>query len=418
MFFSKQNYLTIFSVLDYLIFFFYYFFKISNQTYITRMHYRLKNVSWNFYKKNNINFFYIYLNNNFRGILSFWVWFKDWAISIILFLVIFYYLLFIKTIIFNKILFEWFLIIMFLYWLMSGFVYFIKKYQFSKFTSVIQRFWKRSYILFWVIESGVFLIFFFLTLNATEEPVYMYDQMKLYKDHLFSWRWFIIKLLPGVTLIIIGYYVKNLIKWNIFTKQIWFILLITLILLYVLWLEFYQFFHIINFYSDFVWVFDYDEFLWNLELEFRRTRMANNYVAVCMMAKFWHLVFIFVFWVFFLLRINEINRVRYFLLSANLQNFIILYVMTWLYMYPWLKFLFRGLLDVPFYWFILNNRRIWLRIFFNDIKLYYFSICDCWVSSLNGFNLTNFYYFNEASSLVGFMQFKKHFLKDSLIYLF
>jgi len=34
-----------------------------------------------------------------------------------------------------------------------------------------------------MIEGGVFVVFFFLTLNATEEPVYMYDQMKLFKDH-------------------------------------------------------------------------------------------------------------------------------------------------------------------------------------------------------------------------------------------
>jgi hypothetical protein len=35
-------------------------------------------------------------------------------------------------------------------------------------------------------EAFLFVIFLFLTLNAAEEPVYMYDQAKVYKTHLFS----------------------------------------------------------------------------------------------------------------------------------------------------------------------------------------------------------------------------------------
>ena len=120
------------------------------------------------------------------GIRYFWLGIRYWFLGLILGLSAFYYLMYIRLLPFNKIIFEWTLIIMFLYWLLSGFVFFIKKYQYSKFTSVIQRFWKRTYIIFWLIESGVFLTFFYLTLNASEEPTYMYDQMKLYKTHLFS----------------------------------------------------------------------------------------------------------------------------------------------------------------------------------------------------------------------------------------
>jgi hypothetical protein len=41
---------------------------------------------------------------------------------------------------FNKSLFGWLALAMLFYWLISGFVFFIKKYQFGKYTSVIQRF--------------------------------------------------------------------------------------------------------------------------------------------------------------------------------------------------------------------------------------------------------------------------------------
>ena len=422
--FLKNN--SFFWALDYL------FLKLLGYNYLLanknsigiRIKSRLKQVKWNFYSdvfntKNSKNTIHVLTISFLSGIRYFWLAFRFWVLGLVLGLTAFYFLMYIRLLPFNKIIFEWALIIMFLYWLMSGFVFFIKKYQYSKFTSVIQRFWKRTYILFWLIESGVFITFFYLTLNASEEPTYMYDQMKLYKTHLFSWRWFLVKLIPMTTLIIIGYFAQLSLKWNIFSKQSSIFLALTLIITYLVWLEFYQFFHVVNFYGNLVWVYDYDEFLWNLELEFRRTRLANNYVAVCLMAKFWHLVFIFVFWIFFILRVNEIGRIRYPLLVANLQNFIILYMMSWLYMYPWLKFIYRPHLDTPYYWFFLNARRIGVRVFFNDIKLFYYAIFSKFENILNlnftGFKTGLFYYWIDSSSQVGFDQYKKFIVRDYII---
>lgn len=400
LFFFDYLLLLTFSIFNYL--------KINNNKNLYL--YRKKNTSWSFYKTNNPIF--LLLNNKNLGLQSSWNWMSSWLLSIGFFFIYIYYLSYIKTLIFTKAIFIWFLVIMFLYWLISGFVFFIKKYQFSKFTSVIQRFWKRSYIIFWSLESGVFIIFFYLTLNASAEPVYMYDQMKLYKTHLFSWRYFIPKLIFPLSLIIFGYYLKNILKWNTFSKQIIIILFITFMLIYIVWLEFYQFFHIINYYNTYLWKFSEKDLLWILDKEIKRTRIVNNYVTICLLAKFWHLIFIFVFWIFFVLRINEINRVRYFLLSANLQNFIILYLMTWLYMYPWLKFLGRAFLDIPFYWFIINARKNYFRIFFNDIKLFYFSFTNLNFFNLNLFSQYNFFYINKSSNQLGFLQFKKHYLRD------
>lgn len=347
-----------------------------------------------------------------------YVWFslRYWVVGIILALVAFYFLMYIRLLPFTKIVLEILLIAMFLYWLISGFVFFIKKYQYSKFTSVIQRFWKRAYILFWLLETVVFLIFFYLTLNASEEPVYMYDQMKLYKTHLFSWRWFLIKLLPSVFLILVGYYVLLQLRWGLFLKQTSVLFLLTLVLIYIVWLEFYQFFHIVNWYANFLWVYDYDEFLWTLEIEGRRTRLANNYAALCLMAKFWHLIFIFVFWVFFILRVNEIGRVRYALFSANTQNFVILYIMSWLYMYPWLKFLGRKYLDVSYYWFFSNFRDIGVRVFFSDSYLFFIGFSNWLTTSLCPYSFKNglFFYWIGSSSSIGYTSFIKHGLLQSM----
>jgi hypothetical protein len=383
---------------------------------------RFNQTNLNYYdstEKSSFNKTFSYFFSFFSGFRYFWLLFRFWVLGLILGLFAFYFLTYIRLLPFNKVIFEWFLIAMFVYWLLSGFVYFIKKYQYSKYTSVVQRFWKRSFILFWVLETFLFLIYFYLTLNATEEPVYMYDQMKLYKSHLFSWRLFILKLIPIITMIVLSYYLQLSLKWSVFNKQSITILAITLLMLYTVWLEFYQFFHIVNFYGNLNWVFDYDEFLWNLELEFRRTRLSNNYTALCLMAKFWHLIFIFIFWVFFVLRINEINRVRYPLLAANAQNLIILYILSWLYMYPWFKFVFRNFLDSSFYWFMTNNRSLAIRVFFTDFKIFVniliFDLFSIFSNSYNYFSQLSFFYWHESSLELGFNQFKKHALRDFLI---
>ena len=419
--FNKFLFNSNFIKLDFLLLKTYYLLKNFNINFIFRFFFRLNNVSWNFYNRNIKDYFNTFINNYFIGLKFLWSSFNYWFISIFLFFIIIYYLLYIKTIIFNKVLFEWFLLTMLLYWLMSGFVFFIKKYQFSKFTSVIQRFWKRSFILFWMIEGGVFVVFFFLTLNATEEPVYMYDQMKLFKDHLFSWRLFLIKLMPNLGMIFCAFFLKNIIKWNMFSKHVILILIITFLFLFILWLEFYQFFHIINFYSNLSWNFDYEEFMWNLDIDYRRTRIVNNLTMICFLAKFWHVVFIFFFWIFFVLRVNEINRIRHMLLSSNIQNFIIMYILTWLYMFPWLKFLIKNFMDLPYFWFLLNSRDLGIRIFFNDIKLFYFSITHFQFKPFKlfmdvmGWNYDPFVYWIESSVVTGFEQFRKHFLKDLII---
>lgn len=422
---NKYNFLKFNSFYYYLDYFYFYLLSASfnKRNYFNNrifLNYKFFQTSLNYFKdtskKTNKDSIFFFLNSYLSGLTYFWLLIRFWFIGIIVFAFSFYFLTYIRLLPINKVLFEWFLITMFAYWLLSGFVFFIKKYQFSKFTSVIQRFWKRSFILFWVLETFLFLIYFYLTLNASEEPVYMYDQLKLYKTHFFSWRLFILKIIPVISLILLSYYLQLSLKWSLFNKQSLIVLSITVILLYVLWLEFYQFYHIISFYGNLNWIFDYDEYLWNLELEFRRTRLVNNYISICLIAKFWHLIFIFIFWIFFVLRVNEISRIRYPLLAANYQNFIILYILSWLYMYPWFKYVFRNFLDSSFYWFMTNNRLLFLRVFFNDLKLFFYSFLFIFEnSSLLKFENFSFFYWYESSTLTNFNSFKKHSLRDLII---
>ena len=273
-------------------------------------------------------------------------------------------------------------------------------------------------MVFWIIEGSLFTVFVYLIFNSSQEPIHMYDNLQVYKTHLYSWRSFLPKVITSTFIIILTYILLLSLKWNTFTKTNNFVLFITVLILYVAWLEFYQLFHLMNSYGVSNWVYDFSEHLWNLELEFKRTRIINHYLTIGLVAKFWHIVFAVVFWVFFIFRGIESSRYRYPLLASNLQNFVIIYVMSWLYMYPWLKNVLRKGMDMPYFWFFVNNRRFGFYIFVNDIKLYFFGI----LSFLNDFFKSNsvfnngaFYYWHASSDFLANTQYRKQNIRDLFI---
>jgi len=321
------------------------------------------------------------VQHNFAGTkyaawFSLGVFLKLWVVPLALGVLFLFFFLTAYAVPFNKVVFIWFAFFMIFYWLVSGFVFFIKKYQFGKYTTSIQRFWKRSYILFWLLESCLLLVFVYLTFISSQESVFMFDQIQIYKTHLFSWRLFLYKTLVAVLVVGLFYSLLLASKWNTLMQSIWFYLVITTILTYVIWLEFYQFFHVVNFYSILTWNYDVDERVWSLDLEPRKTRTVNHYMFWLIILKFWHLLFVFGFWIFFSLRSMELDKHRYPLLGANYQNMIIFYIMSWICMIPWFKFLGRKFMDIPYFWFYLNNRLVSVRLFFNDLKLFFFGLLN------------------------------------------
>ncbi len=372
----------------------------------------------NFYVFNNVTTNTTNFQSFFYGLTSLWKHIRFWIIPLFLSIFFFYYSFFLRSLPFSKIFFGYILILNMVYLLLSGFVFFIKKYQYRLYTSAIQRFWRRSLMVFWIIEGGLFACFFYLILNANQEPVYVYDNIQVYKTHFYSWRYFLLKIISSTLLIVFTYLLLLSVKWNTFSKLNNIVLFITVLLLYITWLEFYQFFHLMNSYGTSNWFYDFSEHIWNLELEFRRTRIVNHYVTIGLVAKFWHIIFAVVFWVFFILRALESSRIRYPLLSANIQNFVIIYVMSWLYMYPWFKYVFRKSLDMPYFWFFVNNRKIAVFLFFNDIKLYYWGFLDFFQSFFlkkNYFKESSFFYWHESSNFLGSFQFRKHNIRDLFI---
>jgi hypothetical protein len=105
-------------------------------------------------------------------------------------------------------------------------------------------------MLFWLLEGAVFTVFLYLTLNASEEPFYMYDQIKYNKTHLYSWRIFIVIAALNVLLITLTHALQLSLKWLSFTAIKGYLLIISFIVLFLLTSEFYQFYHIVGFYNN------------------------------------------------------------------------------------------------------------------------------------------------------------------------
>lgn len=394
----------------------YYVYYQNNETYTNQTEIFKKSKN----KKTLFIFWYENLTRySFVGFKYFYKLFKHWLLPLFLLSLIVFHGLIIKALPFNKVVFIWISFFMILYWLISGFVFFFKKYQFGKYTSAIQRFWRRSYILFWLLESCLLFVFIYLTFIASQESFYMYDQIQIYKTHLFSWKIFFLKIFPILLLLLLTYFLLLSLKWNFFSKISYWILIITFILTYVMWIEFYQFFHIVNFYGNLNWLYDMDEKLWTLELEPRRTRIVNHYVMLLLILKFWHLLFVYGFWLFYILRSNEKQSAKYPLLSANFQNFIILYIMSWLFMYPWIKIYFKKLLITPYFWFYVNNRSLTMRIFFYDLKLFIFNVInhELLTYSFNRSFMKNipFFYWIETNYNLFFNNTRKNYIKHSLL---
>lgn len=367
--------------------------------------------------QNNYNFTKTVVNklqSPYNGLKSILMGFKFWLPAILLCIVFIYYCFIIRSLPFFKTISSYLILLNFAYLLLSGFVFFIKKYQYRLYTSAIQRFWRRTLVIFWLIEISLFSVFIYLVFNASQEPMYVYDTIQIYKTHLYSWRSFLLKVILLTIIIVFLYLLLLAQKWNSFSKNNNIVSVITIILLYLSWLEFYQMFHLMNSYGVTNWVYDYTEHLWNLEIEFKKTRIVNHYVTIGLIAKFWHIIFAVMFWLFFSLRGLESSRYRYPLLVSNLQNIIIIYIMSWIYMYPWLKLLARKFLDIPYFWFFINNRKFLIFMFVNDIKLYKLGVYQIFnkIIFLKIFEKNNFFYFYNASPIVGYSQFKKHCIRD------
>ena len=263
----------------------------------------------------------------------------------------------------------WAVIGLLFFWLMSGFNFFLKRYRFGKFTSAIQRFWKRTNAYFWLIEGFLFCLFFYYYLNSSQEVFYFFDESNLNQTGLTSLVSFYISSLILFFLVFYSLYLMLNLSNFIYKQQIFHLKVITILFVYVFLIECYQFYYVITLFFEMTWDFDGASNLWTLDWRTPKIRVKNQYFVLALIAKYWHFLFIFFSWLFLILKSFEQKRLHYTLFGVNIQNCILLFLLNLLFNIYWLKWLIRRYYDVVYYWFFIDiNNWSFLNItteFFN-----------------------------------------------------
>jgi hypothetical protein len=322
-----------------------------------------------------------------QSFVVFYNFFKTTIIALTLSIIYLIYTVFFFKIQFLKQLSVWFVIGMLYFWLMSGFNFFVKRYQYGKFTSQIQRFWKRTNTCFWLIEGFLLLLFFYYYLNSSQEPLYMYDYSAINQEFLVSLQTVFVNIVLLSVVIYFMYFVLLRINSNSWNQLNLYLIVISVFIFFSFFLETYQFYYVISSFNERLWVFNEDENLWVIDIENPILRTKHQYLFVCLIAKYWHFLFIFLSWVFFLIKSFERRKVTYVLFGTNLQNIVLLYVLNLACYLQWFKWLYRRFFDLPYTWFFTNIDNKSLFRIFAEIKLL--------VVNLVGIN-NNFYKFNSV----------------------
>lgn len=323
---------------------------------------KYKRLPWKLKFSYEDNFFFRLAISN---IIVFYNFFKTTLISVLLMVVYFLYTIFFFKIQFLKQLSVWFVIGMLYFWLMSGFNFFLKRYQYGKFTSQIQRFWKRTNTYFWLIEGFLLLLFFYYYLNSSQEPLYMYDYSALNQEYLVSLHSIGINVILLSVIIYFMYFVLLRINSNAWTQINLYLIIISSFIFFSFFIETYQFYYVISVFNERLWVFNEEENMWSIDVDNPILRTKHHYLLVCLIAKYWHFLFIFLSWVFFLIKSFERKKITYVLFGANLQNMIILYLLNFACYVQWFKWIYRRFFDLPYTWFFINidNKFIFRVVF-------------------------------------------------------
>lgn len=250
------------------------------------------------------------------------------------------------------------------YWVVSIFTYLFKKARFGTFTRMIQRFWKRSLYLFWLLEIGLFMIYLYLSLISPQEVAYMLDNTQLllsYGTDLLSF--FKTLLRPLFILLIANLYLLNH-KYN--GSKITITSLLTLLLASGLYEDFIQFYAINQHYSNYSWLHTSIENsnnvtirngyigVWEQELAELKLRPFIHYMYLLVFLKLWHTLFIVYFFLFFENARLFSNNTSFNAISANIQNFYFLMFFSYILKISLIKYYLNYLGSFVYYWFYTN----------------------------------------------------------------
>lgn len=256
------------------------------------------------------------------------------------------------------------------FWLFSSFNFFIKRYRYAKFTSAIQRFWKRTNIYFWIIEGFMFCLFFYYFLNSAQEPLYMFDESNVNQTFLLSPVMTFQSYLAILFIFFYTLYLLLMLPTFKGTQQLYHLTIITLIYTYIYLLENYQVYYVLTSFFENYWAFDAETSLWSLEVETPRIRVKQQYFLIALILKYWHFIFIYLSWLFVVMKSFEKKQISYILLGLSSQNVLILFFLNFLFNAQWLKWFFKRFAETAYYWFFTTpNEQTLLSLFFELVTV-------------------------------------------------
>jgi len=346
--------------------------------------------STNFFKLPALAYIYksnILINFFFKNFILIYSFLKKIIIALLLSFIYIVYTVYFFQIQFLKQLAIWFVIGIIFYWLISGFNFFVKHYQFGKFTGQIQRFWKRANTYFWLIEGFLITLFFYYFLNSSQEPLYMYDYSAINQDYLASLTVIYtntVMLSFTIYLMYILLLQLNFTKW---AQQSLFLLIISIFVFFTFFIETYQFYYLLNTFSEKVWLFNEETNLWVLTQDAPVMRCKHYYLMTYLIAKYWHFLFIFLSWVFFMAKNLEKRQVNYVLFGANLQNLVLLFILNISCYAQWLKWFYRRFYDIPYKWFFINSSNSFFANLWHEFVHIYLNLLNI---NINFYTYSNF----------------------------
>lgn len=262
------------------------------------------------------------------------------------------------SVILYKALFKYFILLSFVYTLISSFIFLNKSYSSGKYTTQVQRFWKRSYILFWLIEIFLFIFFSYLLLTHFKESFYFLDYKPLIHGFFFESEYWLAQTVIVFLCILLNYSILIFLKNNDTYKIALLFFLINILLLIYFYNDFFIFFYTANYYynniKNYIKLSRHAIYYYgNMMDQVIKTRTQMHYMALITFLKFWHTVFIYFFYLFILNKFLK-KEISYDLVSSNLQNFIFLLnfnLIVWLFLFKsTVMFFFTNI----YFWFFVN----------------------------------------------------------------
>ncbi len=215
----------------------------------------------------------------------------------------------------------------------------------------------------------------------------MYDYSSLNQEYLISLQTAGLNVIVLSLVIYFMYFVMLRLNNNSWVQLNLYIMFISFFIFFSFFIETYQFYYVISTFNERLWVFNEEDNLWSLDIENPILRTKNQYLLACLIAKYWHFLFIFLSWVFFIIKSFERRKYTFVLFGVNLQNIILLYVLNFACYFQWFKWFSRRFLDLPYTWFMTNiDTKLIFRLF-SELNLLIINFFNINISLISNNNL-------------------------------